>query len=159
MRTGSMDDPAPGGLWNAFVAAKKDYNGHQAAFHQQVRDRTAVLARALDQGGWDRATALAYMAEFGGDTLPLLPRLVELSLSHGLAGDVRAAIAGVPRDDLLPALEPLVLDRLVAADDDEYRRLAELLDHVRAWDALARLLDRARASGDPRIRDVAAEYE
>ena len=81
-----------------------------------------------------------------------------LATSHRWALEARQAIDRIPRDRLLPLLEPLILDRLGSADDDEYRRFAELLAHVEAWELLGQLATRALTSDDPHTREVAEDF-
>jgi hypothetical protein len=150
--------PSDSDLWQAFVEAKRELHRRQAEFYQNARDRPMVLKAALAAGAWHQRTALDFLAALSADGLALLPELVELSTSHRWALDARQAIARIPRDRLLPLLEPLILDRLDSADDDEYRRFAELLAHIEAWELLGRLAARGLASNDPDTREVAQDF-
>jgi hypothetical protein len=156
LSTTSSDDD----LWQAFVEAKQEMHRRQAEFYQNAQDRPEVLRAALagGAGAWHQGAALDFLAALSADGPALLPELVGWSTSHGWALAARQAIDKVSRDRLLPLLEPLILDRLDSADDDEYRRLAELLAHVEAWELLGQLAARALTSDDPHTREVAKDF-
>ncbi|MTE17531.1 hypothetical protein [Nocardia aurantiaca] len=145
-------------LWDAFVEAQGELNRRQAEFYQNATNRTEILRAALNEGGWQQATALGYLTSLSDDGADLLPQLVELSLSHSQALAARRAINRVPRQRLWPQLESLVLGKLDTADDDDYRRFAELLAHVKAWPLLERLVLRARSSDNPDVCEVADDF-
>lgn len=146
-------------LWETVVAAERELAGCRADFYQHANSRLEILAEALNGSGWDRAAAMNFLAVLGlHDTLELLPQLVELALSHRWAGRARQAIGSARRDRLIPALEEIVLPRLGSADWDEYRRLAELLAHVEAWDILRQLTQRALTSDDLDTREVGEDF-
>ncbi|MFF3558810.1 hypothetical protein ACFYXS_02030 [Streptomyces sp. NPDC002574] len=145
-------------LWDAFVAAKRELHRCQADFYQNAQNRPGILKAALSGGPWQRGTALDFLRSFADDGLELLPQLIELSMSHGWAMDARQAVDNIPRDRLLPALDPLITAQLETADDDEYRRLAELLAHIRAWLLLQQLIRHAQASKDPDVCEVADDF-
>ncbi|MGW5129072.1 hypothetical protein ACWEQ7_34540 [Streptomyces sp. NPDC004069] len=152
--------PSDNDLWQAFVEAKREMHRRQAEFYQHAQDRPEILKAALagGAGAWDQGAALDFLAALSADGPALLPELVGWSTSHRWAFDARQAIARIPRDHLLPLLEPLILDRLDSADDDEYRRFAELLAHVEAWGLLGQLVARALTSDDPHTREVAEDF-
>ncbi|MFF7212067.1 hypothetical protein ACFZAU_16275 [Streptomyces sp. NPDC008238] len=145
-------------LWHAFVAAKRELHHCQADFYQNAQNRPDILKAALAGGSWQRGAALDFLRSFSGDGLALLPQLIELSMSHGWATEARQAVDGIPRDTLLPALDPLITAQLDSADEDDYRRLAELLACIRAWPLLQQLLRHAQASEDSDIREVADDF-
>lgn len=152
--------PSDHDLWNAFVEAKREMHRRQTEFYQHAQDRHEILRAALagGAGAWDQGAALDFLAALPADGPALLPELVEWSTSHRWAPAARHAIDRIPSDRLLPLLEPLILDRLDSADDDEYRRFAELLAHVEAWELLGRLTVRALTSDDPHTREVAEDF-
>jgi hypothetical protein len=143
-------------LWMAVVAAQKELAARRADFHQHARSPGSVLSDALHGSNWEQSAALRFLAAFGylSDHMELLPRLVEMAQSHRWAGYARQAIGAARRDRLIPAIGRLVPPLLETADCDGYRRLAELLAHIRAWDLLGELSRRALASADPDIREV-----
>ncbi|MFF8538644.1 hypothetical protein ACF07B_42810 [Streptomyces sp. NPDC015532] len=132
----------------------------QADFYQEAHDRPGLLKLALtaEAGPWQQGAALDFLAALPDDVPALLGDLVGLSLSRGWALVVRQAIDRIPHDDLVPLLEPLIVERLDSADDDEYRLLAELLVHVEAWELLGRLVSRALDTDDPGTREVAEDF-
>jgi hypothetical protein len=145
-------------LWAALVAAEQQRSRRRAEFYQHARARTDTIASALAGSVWDQGVALEFLAALPDDVPAMLDRLIELSLSHRWALAARQAIAPAWRAGRLPDLPPKVFARLNRADDDEYRRLAELLEHLQAWDALRELVKRARTSADPDIREIADDY-
>ncbi|GAB2485988.1 hypothetical protein [Nocardiopsis aegyptia] len=149
--------PSDDELWQAFVEAERETIRRRADFSNAARDRPGILRAALTAGAgpWQRRAALDFLAARSDDVPALLEELVDLSLSHGWAPAARRAIAGLPKDDLVPLLAPLVLEHLDTADDDEYLRLVELLVHVGAWDLLGRLVARAPVTDDPDTREAA----
>jgi hypothetical protein len=151
------DDQA---LWAAVVAAQTELAACRAAFYQHARSPGLVLAHALSGPGSERAAALRFLAASGyvSDHLELLPALIDMAQSHRWAGYARHAIAATCRDRLLPALQQLIPPLLETADYDDYRRLAELLAHVQAWQLLADLTQRALASTDPDMREVGEDF-
>jgi hypothetical protein len=154
MSTASGDD-----LWRAFVEAEREMYRRRADFHQQTQDKVEIIKAALTaRSTWDQSAALDFLSAIPGDGPALLPELVDMSTSHGWAFKARQAIDRIPRDCLLPLLEPLILDRLDSADDDEYRRLAELLAHIRARGLLSQLVARALATDDAHIREVGQDF-
>ncbi len=145
-------------LWAAVAAAQQELARCHAAFHQRASARVEILTAALGPGSPEVRAALDFLSVFPDDTLTLLPQLVEHALSHRWAGFAREAIGAAPYRLTHPALKEIVLPRLDSADDDEYRRFAELLAHVEAWDLLRQLTKRALASDDPDIREVGDDF-
>ncbi|MFB6839887.1 hypothetical protein [Streptomyces sp. NPDC056361] len=152
--------PSDDELWQAVVEAKREMHRRQADFHHKAGSRPDILKAALAAGSgpWQRGAALDFLTELSDDVPALLGDLVGLCLSHGWALAARQAIDSIPHDELLPLLEPLVMERLGSADDDEYRRLAELLAHVQAWELLSRLVGRALDTDDPDTHEVAEDF-
>lgn len=142
--------PSDQELWDTFVEATREMHRRQAEFYQQAQDRPEILKAALapGAGAWDQGAALDFVSAISADGPVVLPELVGWSTSHRWALAARQAIDRIPRDRLLPLLEPLILARLDSADDDEYRRLAELLAHINAWALLGTLVARAMATDD-----------
>jgi hypothetical protein len=91
-------------------------------------------------------------------TCTLAPELVELSVSHANADIIRQILGRVARSELEEVIGPIVNNRLGQADDDEYRRLAELLDHLGMGKSLALLVTSANRSADPDIREVGEDF-
>ncbi|GAA2630206.1 hypothetical protein [Paractinoplanes durhamensis] len=145
-------------LWDALVAAEWEHAHRRAEFYQQARSRTDVITAALAGSSADQSTALRFLAVLPDDVPAVLDRLIELSLSHRWSLEARQAIAPAWRAGRLPDLPRKVLARLQDADDDEYRRLAELLLHLQATAELHELVKRAEQSTDPDIREVADDF-
>lgn len=89
----------------------------------------------------------------------VLPELIVAGLCHRDALLVRGIVGRLPRSVLQSELPPVIEVRLADADDDEFRRLAELLDHLGLDAELAHLVAVARQSEDPDIREVAESFE
>jgi hypothetical protein len=145
-------------LWVAVVTAERELARCRGEFYQHARSRPQVLGAALRGQNWEVAAALHFLSMLPADSLELLPQMVQLALSDRWALYARRAIDRAPRDRLHPALNDIILPRLSSADEDEYRRFAELLSHVEAWDLLPQLTQRALASDDPYTREVAEDF-
>ena len=89
----------------------------------------------------------------------LLPELVVAGFRPRDALLVREILGRLPRAALQSLLPPVIHDRLRDAEDDEFRRIAELLKHLGLSDQLADLVAVARVSDDPNIREVADDFE
>ena len=138
-------------LWATVVAAHRELHRVQADFHQNAQDRVDVLRAALGQHSWDQTTALRYLDVFSHDTLALLPELVDLVVSDRTHGWACEAISHLPIGTLMPALKPIIAERLDREDVYEYQCLGSLLGRIQAWDLLTGLVQRAMHSKDPAI--------
>ncbi|RKS08930.1 hypothetical protein DFP74_4656 [Nocardiopsis sp. Huas11] len=149
--------PSDDELWQAFVEATREAHRCQADFYNRARDRPGILRAALPAGAgpWQRGAALDFLTGLSDDVPALLDDLVDLALSPGWALATRRAIGTIPHDDLVPLLEPLVLEHLETANEDDYRRLTELLVHVEAWDLLGRLVAHGLEADAPDTREAA----
>lgn len=148
-------------LWDAFVDAKRELHRRQADFYQQARDREAVLRAALGPGAttWQQATAFTYLKAFHHDVIPLLPELFLWAVkSQRWAKPAREIIAGIRRDQRTPLLEPLFMNQLAAAEDDDYPNLASLAALCEAWPLLERLVRQAENHNNPDVREVIEHY-
>ncbi|GIE85766.1 hypothetical protein [Actinoplanes regularis] len=152
------EQPEDQQLWAALVAAEQERAHRRAEFYQHAKSRTGIIAQALNGSRWDQGVALEFLAVLPEDVPAVLDRLIELSLSHGWALAARQAIAPAWRTGRLGELPQKVMALLDHADEDEYRRLAELLDHIQARDVLRELVNRAKTSADPDIREVAEDF-
>lgn len=148
-------------LWAAVVRAQADLAERRAAFHQHAHSPGPVLLQALNGAPAEQAAALRFLAasRYLSDHMELLPKLTELATqSHRWAAYARQAIGATRRDRLIPAMRRLVPPLLETADCDDYRRLAELLAHIQAWELLGELTRRALASADPDMREVGEDF-
>jgi hypothetical protein len=152
-------------LWAAYLA------GHEAQAHRafQLRSRVPetrrLLARQLRQADPSgRNAALSLAAANDALALAVLDDLLWLSVSHGWAGKVRDVLTKIPAAILFPLLEekvPVLLREAMAVERepyDDFRRFAELLEHVRCWKGLGALVELAEQSTDSDVREVAADY-
>ncbi len=116
-----------------------------------ARSPATILARALSGRATEQAAALRFVAAgFINDHMELVPKLMELATqSHRWAAYARQAFGAARRDRLIPVIRELVPPLLNTADCDDYRRMAELLAHIQAWELLGQLSRRALASADP----------
>jgi hypothetical protein len=135
-------------------------------FRSEIPDdvRLEILSSAIRTDAVPgRVAALRFLSDYPDDALALLPDLVWLSVSHAWAGRVRETIARIPGDSLFPRLDVLIAAALDTADEepdayDDYRRHAELLEHVAAWDTLRAVTERALTSADPDVHEVGDSY-
>jgi hypothetical protein len=148
-------------LWADVVAAEKQLVQARFQFNERSHARKEQLREALEGASKsDRRAALAFLEVFPEDVPDLLDRLFDISLSPGWALATRRAIARGPAELVTPALRQLVERQLAdpETDADDYRRIAELLDHVNHADTLAHLANTANQSADPEIREVGTDY-
>jgi hypothetical protein len=92
-------------------------------------------------------------------TAQVADQVVEAAESHRNARLARELLGRLPRNELQALIPPLVSARLEQADDDAYRRLAELLVHLGLKEALDELRARAASSHDPSVREIAVDFE
>jgi hypothetical protein len=125
-------------------------------------DQNSLLdaARASLRNLYDSPTALkALMYLDPGVTLALLEDVIDRAESQRDALIARQALGRISRDTLAQPLGAAVARRLDRADDDQYRRLAELLRHLGLADTLQALVDRALQSADSNIREVGEDFQ
>ncbi|WP_404870960.1 hypothetical protein ACI1MP_37545 (plasmid) [Kitasatospora griseola] len=148
-------------LRDSFVEANRLLHRRQADFYQQTSDRQAALRAALapEAGAWQQSTAFTYLKGFHHDVIPLLPDLFRWAVkSERWAGPAREIIARIPSDQRIPLLEPLFLDHLAAAEDDDYPNLGSLAARCEAWSLLERLVQQAETHASPDVREVIEHY-
>jgi hypothetical protein len=118
------------------------------------------LREALRGAGHDRNNAMTLLGSLGHElTVDLVPEVVAVALSHRDALEARQLLGRLPASLAAQVVPPAVTAQLEEApDDDAYRRMAELLDHLGLADALESLCDTAAASDDPEIREVGADF-
>ncbi|MFB7911507.1 hypothetical protein ACFC1T_34255 [Kitasatospora sp. NPDC056076] len=145
-------------LWALVVAAEQQVARARADFYRNAGARQDVLVAALQGSTWERGTALAFLQRLPDDVVPLLGQLVDISMSPKFALEARKAIASRNPQVTRPAVRRLVEERLSAADADDWRRLAELLDFLGDREGIRELVARAAANGDPEIREVGEDF-
>lgn len=155
-----MTTRADDALWAAVIAAEKELGRAHAAFYQQADLRRETLSRALRAGSksWDSFAALDLLDRLSDDVPELLEELVDLAMVDVRALDARRVIAR-RRYVVTQTVRDIVARRLDTADDRDYWRLAELLEHLRDGEGLRSLVERARTSDDPDIREVADHFD
>lgn len=139
---------AAGALIRAVHAVQEDEAAAVALLEAQLRSASA------------RQIALFVLGTMRtGFTVALADLLIEASISHRDAVQVRQLFGRLPRHEIVEVVPPAVW-RFVAqdADHDAYRRLAELLDHLAIDDALRLLCEVALDSDDEETREVGREY-
>jgi hypothetical protein len=155
----SDQQPGPEDLWLAYCHAEQEADEALRLFLATVSDPIGFLGTNLRHTG--RVYALRVLERFPEeDRRRLLPDLVAVAATT--VRDlrlVRAAIASFDRRWLQSNIEGHVWKQLgPEASDEQYRRLAELLDGLGLAPSLEKLLDRAAASPDQEIRQVAADW-
>jgi hypothetical protein len=91
-------------------------------------------------------------------TASVIGQVVPLAASDRDALLVRQLLGRLAWHRLRQLVPPVIDTLLDDADDHDYRRYAELLDHLGLFDALEELRARASESCDAGIREVAEEY-
>ncbi len=117
------------------------------------------LHSAPEQRLGSRPPAFTYLKAFHHDVIPLLPELFLWAVkSQRWAKPAREIIAGIRRDQRTPLLEPLFMNQLAAAEDDDYPNLASLAALCEAWPLLERLVRQAENHNNPDVREVIEHY-
>jgi hypothetical protein len=121
---------------------------------------TLELLRSAMRSPEDEALALLLLGLLDTEYTEALPgELVSASISHRNALRVRQILGRLPHDQAEQIVPPAVWHQLQeTADDDAYRRLAELLAHLGLHDALSQLSAQALVSSDPDIREVGEDF-
>ena len=89
----------------------------------------------------------------------LIPELFTALLRPRDTELVRGILGRLPREVRQPLIHSEVAHRLATADDDEFRRIAELLYHLGQNDDLRNLVVQALAHSDPNIREVGEDFD
>lgn len=158
----SHEGASSGPLWRSLVDAERAVRARRAEVHGLgPAARTEVLSNALaSESNWDRTSALVFLRSFPEDVPVLLPAILDLAISTRWAPYAREAIAAAPRGEVIHALRSEIPPRLPRSDADAYRRLAEVLVAVAAWDTLADLIRSAstRQNEDEDYLEVASDF-
>lgn len=150
-------------VWSALLDRNEQLVPLRAAAYRAFREDLAGLAGAV------RATlAVPSQAHAGLQvlmwlepqlTLEMLEDVLTRAASPRDTGLARQALGRLPRAVLARPLHDAVLARLERShDDDEYRRYAELLRHLGQTETLRVLVERAQASSDANMHDVAEDF-
>jgi hypothetical protein len=118
----------------------------------------AGLTIALTDPAQRRTTLVLLTLLDPEQTTSVIGQIVPLAASDRDALLVRQLLGRLPWDRLRQLIPPVVDALLDEADDHDYRRYAELLDHLGLFDALEELRARASESPDAGIREVSKEY-
>jgi hypothetical protein len=146
-------------------------NGWDAALEALVRVSTSLgelssrpdvatrLRAGLSNPTERRPTLLILGLMDTRHTAQVADQVVEAAESHRDARLARELLGRLPRKESQALIPPLVSARLEHADDDAYRRLAELLVHLDLKGALDELRARAASSDNPSVREIATDFE
>ncbi|RRD06223.1 hypothetical protein EII34_03615 [Arachnia propionica] len=151
----SLDNPH----WRAVEEAEARFT--EAVYAIPNSEVESLLEEALGSLA-SRRVALRIL--FGANphlTVRVFPALEPLLLvSHAYLFHCRDLVRRLPaevqRQFLTALTDKVITDR--DADDEAYRRLAEFLDETGMAEALARLVEAARTSKDPAIKDVGSDF-
>ncbi|MFI1920092.1 hypothetical protein [Nocardia sp. NPDC020380] len=158
MNTPPTDEqPTDEQRWAALVAATRDLTRRKLEFSDRVptSSKIEILKTALSGDDWQQQTALTHLASAWYDYIELLPQLVDVCTQPTWDLQARQVIDRIPRRELWPALEPLIMARLDTADENQYSYLSGILSHVGAQPIQEQLIERARTSDNPKIRKLA----
>lgn len=155
----SGDSPAGPSMLAGALRLVDDARRAAVALEREPAELTARLRAAL-RGAEDRHEAVYLLGLLDlGYTRDLVPELVIVALSHRDALEARRALGALDADEAGELVPPAVRRLLEEeSDDDAYRRMAELLDHLGLREALAELCETAAASEDPDIQEVAEDF-
>ncbi|WP_189957998.1 hypothetical protein [Streptomyces alanosinicus] len=149
--------------WEPFshaLAAAGALNRSLVPLRQDREATVRVLGEAL-QTFETRDEALLLLAALGTDiTEALVSPLLRTALRIRDTLRVRQLLGRLPHSAAEAAIPPAVRKLLdEASDSDDYRRMAELLDHLGLDAALHDLCIRARDSIDEEMREVAEDFD
>lgn len=151
---------SPGDMWAELLRAESAFYRARQQYVQSRGDSTEEIRQAL-QDPAQRGTALRLLRVLPEDVARQVFADV-LDAASFASGDIVAArevIRSMDRAWLHKSLPPQI-DRVLnpqTASDEEFRRLAELLNDV-APDLLPSLIERARFNANPDIQEVARDF-
>jgi hypothetical protein len=154
-------DAGAAAVWSSLLAAARELVPLKADAARTGRASLIDAARASLADLRDRRCALEVLTWLEPEvTLALFDDVVRVAAhTQRDALLTRQVLGRLPRRMLVERIDPIVDQLLAAADDDVYRRLAELMRHLGLDSTLARIVDRALASTDPNIRDVGSDFD
>lgn len=147
-------------LWAAVVTAQRALIQAQNAFYNGAELRREVLVSALRSGrrSVECFAALEVLDRFSDDVPYLVDELVDVVLDEDHAPYAARALFR-RRHAVGPEVREIVLRSLAGAGAYDFRLLSGLLWHLRDDDGLRELVNRARQSDDPEIREVADDFD
>lgn len=148
-------------LWEVVVAAERQVIEARAALFQKAESRTATLTTALRESDWDQRAALSLIDRLYDNEPELLDPLVEALLSTAGQQEIARIIASCvrrEREAATPKLRNVIRAKLDGADAEDYITLAALLKYIGDNEMLAELVQRAKASSDPRIKEAGEDF-
>lgn len=155
-----MDQVDASSLWASLVAHARQMIPLQAAAIRVDRDSLVEAARASLRNLQENRSALNALAYLDPHfTLALLDEVLDRAEQPRDAPLARQVLGRLARDTLAQPLGDAVERRLERADDDQYRRLAELLRFLGLSGTLQALVDRALQSADSNIREVGEDFQ
>lgn len=143
--------------WPRAVSAFQELFDAARELESDFPGTIARLRNALRGGD---ATAALFILRFlpPDYTITLVDDLVLIAAGHRSPGRACEALARLPYANAAQVVPPAVWRRLDKDEDrDTYLQLAGLLDDLGLTPALAELIQRAAASNDPDIREVAED--
>ena len=154
-QSGSKDVPA---AWDSALAAVRALSVATNRLVASVESPDELIASALQDPAQRRATLHLLLNLDPTIVLPVLDVLVPLALNDRDAVLVRQVLGRLRHADLSSRLPPSVWPHLEDGDDHDWRRSAELLDHLGLFDALNQLCDRAMVSQDAGVQEVGKDF-
>lgn len=148
-----------GAAWREAVEAAATLRSVAGALERDETQTVESLRKAL-HGATGRGEAIVMLGHLDHAIVrAVVADLVWLAVSHRYALQTRQILGRLSHADVADRVPPAVWRQLEETpDDDAYRRMAELLDHLGLADALEELCRRAAASDDADIREVAADF-
>jgi hypothetical protein len=145
--------------WREAVDAAATLRSVAGALERDETQTVESLRKAL-HGLTGRGAAIVLLGHLDQAIVrALVGDVVGLALSHRHALEARQILGRLSYADAADRVPPAVWRQLEQTpDDDAYRRMAELLDHLGLDGALEELCRRAADSDDKDIREVAADF-
>jgi hypothetical protein len=157
MSSGAQSDIGEG--WTQALDAARALT---ASLRALLVDRDSAIAsmRVALLDPVQRTEAMTVLGQLAADyTEAVLPELMIAALSHRDTHRVRRLLGQLPCRAAARSVPAAVWRQLAETpDDDAYRRMAELLDHLGLADALATLVSRAENSSDEAMREIAEDF-
>jgi hypothetical protein len=154
-----MESTADDDRWRSAADASRGLSAALSKLRLDREGSVSILKSALGKPGEIDAALILLSCLGTSFTADLLPELVRLVLSHRYTLQVRQVLGRMPYLQASEILPPLVFAQLDAtADDDAYRRMAEMLKHLGLQDSLASLCAQAAESADEAVREVAIDF-
>ena len=149
--------------WQRTLDALEVAQQEMVALARSDEDVSSLVRQAVADGSWSVYWLLPRIDGWRqGVTLSAADELLDRALTERSALGVRQILGALRHADVERVIVPLVMERLGDPDrpdaDWDYRRYAELLDHLGLTEPLLELVAKASTSRNPEVREIADDY-